>query len=258
VSTRRTVDGLTRVAAQLEQTWGIDVVRVPGWEDRGRGDLTVDGWVNHHTGPGSWSTLLRILTHGRPDLPNSLCTFAVRLDDGQVALVAAGLSWHAGAGSWLGLAGNGTVGGTEAQHPGDDTPWTDASLRSQLAINVETIREFGHHPAHVCEHAEWAPDRKIDRAQIAGPDWRDRIRQALATPEDDMTPEQEQLLRDTAGAVQQLRRRLDDGELDARIARAVRAELHPKGGPPAGDELDMLRRGVRALLDKAGITKVRV
>lgn len=108
-----------------DPVWAADVVRpavakfveYPGWRDRGHGDFKdIRGVMVHHMGGRGTA---RTIAEGRPDLPGPLSQFQLA-QDGTVTLVAAGVSWHAGIGSYPWLPtnmGNWHLIGIECEGP---------------------------------------------------------------------------------------------------------------------------------------------
>ena len=166
---------------------GHEVEFVPGWERRGAGTVTPRAKVNHHTAGSRRAGVapsLRICTFGRPDLRNALCnTYSDR--KARLYVVAAGVAWHAGLGSWRGVTGNSAALGHEAENDGVGEPWSDEHLL--LLADLDRVQRdvFGYGVSMVCEHKEWSPGRKIDRAGINGSRWRERISKAEPRPHDD-------------------------------------------------------------------------
>ncbi len=122
---------------------GLKVATVPGWEDRGRGDVgAAFGVICHHTaGPRTGNMpSLKIVVDGRPNLPGPLAQLGLGRD-GTYYVIAAGKCNHAGAGVWNGITnGNGNFIGIEAENTGlaNDFPWpavqVDAYQRGVAAI----------------------------------------------------------------------------------------------------------------------------
>jgi hypothetical protein len=164
---------------------GLDVVIIDGWEQRGTELGTVGAIVTHHTaGPvsGIWPSGPTLIggRGGPSPVPGPLCNVSVGRDL-KVRVVAAGKSNNAGLGSWRGVTGNSHTLGNEVEHCGylDREPVSQARweviCRTQAALAVGA----GLPVDAVCQHAEWAPTRKIDflsanypgsqlRADVAG------------------------------------------------------------------------------------------
>lgn len=174
---------LARVAGRLRAR-GLTVVEVTGWQSRGRGTMAPRAHVQHHTAGsrrGGNTASLRICTFGRPGLANALCTWYVARD-GTIYLVAAGLAYHAGAGGWRGVSGNGRAVGTEAENDGIGESWSAASRRAQQSIAVECSVEFGYQVVMIPDHKEWRPGDKIDRTGISPADDRRAIAALVGSP----------------------------------------------------------------------------
>src|SRR4051794_10090300 len=84
---------------------GLKVSEVPGWRDRGRGDVgRILGVICHHTGTSSRDNMptLNTLIRGRSDLPGPLAQLGLARD-GTYFVVAAGRANHAGKGNFQGV-----------------------------------------------------------------------------------------------------------------------------------------------------------
>lgn len=91
----------TWLADVLSPALGNRLKVLPGWETRGHGDFKdIRGIMAHHT--GSSRATAESIRDGRPDLRGPLSNWHIA-PDGTVTIVAAGVCWHAGAGSypWL-------------------------------------------------------------------------------------------------------------------------------------------------------------
>lgn len=93
------------------------LVEYSGWRQRGHGDFKdIRGVMVHHTGgPASAASI----ANGRPDLSGPLSQIHIARD-GTVTIVAAGVAWHAGVGSWPWLPtnmGNWHLIGIECEWP---------------------------------------------------------------------------------------------------------------------------------------------
>lgn len=170
------------VVPRLRTVWNVTVVEIPGWETRGKGPMpTIRGHVQHHVGGPRLgdAVSLRTVTFGRAGLRNSLSMWFTARTSGVVYLVAAGVSWHAGASLWGGYSSlNGRFAGNEAEHSGSAfEPWSEASLHAQAAVAYEMRRAFDHPLGNIADHKEVAVPRgrKPDRVNIDGGQWRRRI-----------------------------------------------------------------------------------
>lgn len=146
---------------------GLAVVEVDGWKTRGSSSFNPGGVVCHHTagGPSGDIPSLRVLIHGRSDLPGPLCQIGLARS-GTCYVVAAGRANHAGSGGWKGLVGNSSVWGIEAENRGTNAaePWKPAQLEAYhvLAAVLQEHTVKGPDEDYVCGHKEWAPNRKVD------------------------------------------------------------------------------------------------
>lgn len=87
--------------ADVLRAEGVTTIEYPGWQERGHGDFRdIRGVMVHHT--GSDVATAASIANGRPDLSGPLSQLHIARD-GTVTVVAAGVAWHAGAGSypWL-------------------------------------------------------------------------------------------------------------------------------------------------------------
>jgi N-acetylmuramoyl-L-alanine amidase len=152
---------------------GLRVVECDGWQDRGSSDFNPRGSVNHHTAGSANGTCpsLNGVIHGHSGsasgpLANVLQS---REPDGNdiFYVVAAGRANHAGEGGWKGLSGNSSVYGLEIEHTGVD-PLPEG--RQKLAARFHAALARGlYSESMVCQHREWAPNRKIDAAEGVDP-----------------------------------------------------------------------------------------
>jgi len=190
-----------RQVVALLRDWGFTVVEVDGWENRGSGNLTTTGRLEHHTAGAASGDApsLRVVTFGRPGLRNSLSRWLTSRS-GIIYLVARRRSWHAGAGD---KGSNSTLSGTEAENTGVGEPWQPRSLEAQAAISAAECIVFGVPASRIWDHREHATPRgrKIDRTGVPSGPWRSRVAALVAaggptpTPaepdeEDDMRPDE--------------------------------------------------------------------
>lgn len=161
---------------------GYPVTEVPGWKTRGHGPMAnhVYGILDHHTaGPEPERTKsnmpsLNVLINGYSGLPGPLSQIGLGFD-GRIYVIAAGLCYHGGAGSWRGVSGNGYFLGIEAEDGGDGD-WTPAQLDCYPRLNAVLCQFLDVGPGWVAGHKEYAPTRKIDPAGIN----MDQMRQKVA------------------------------------------------------------------------------
>lgn len=174
----------TGIADRLRKA-GLKVVEVNGWQTRGSDTFTPRGSVDHHTAgsPHGNAPSLDICINGRPGLAGPLCNVLIGRDN-TCYVIAAGRANHAGLGGWGGLRGNSSVFGIERENVGTGAePWTleqyDVASRAHAALISGTKdRRWDL----VCEHKEWAPNRKIDAYGVDGVVMRDLVRKHLEAP----------------------------------------------------------------------------
>jgi peptidoglycan hydrolase-like protein with peptidoglycan-binding domain len=149
---------------------GLRVSEVPGWQDRGRGDVgRIFGVICHHTAtpksvPGNMPTL-NILINGRPGLNGPLSQLGLGRD-GTYFIIAAGRANHAGVGRWQGLTnGNRNFIGIEAENSGaSDDPWPDVQMDAYRRGVAAILKRLGQPSIFCAGHKEYAlpPGRKPD------------------------------------------------------------------------------------------------
>ena len=159
-----------------DPTWLADVLRaqepklkvreLPDWKEYGHGDMReLWGVIVHHTGNARETA--ESIRRGRPDLEGPLSQLHIA-QDGTVSIVAAGVCWHAGMGSWPGLpkdlANYHTIG-IECAWPKDTsiTPatqgrerWPDAQIIAMRDTVAAILNRLGVGSERVIGHKEWA------------------------------------------------------------------------------------------------------
>lgn len=192
-----------------DPVWLEDVLRpvlgdrlktLPGWRESGHGDFgELRGVMVHHTGNARESA--QSIRQGRPDLPGPLSNLHIA-PDGTVTIVAVGVCWHAGRGSY---------------------PWLPRDNANQHMIGIEcawpTIRPGGGY-----DSAERWPDAQI----ISMRDTCSALSMKLGTPATRVIGHKE-----WAGAAQG---KWDPGNMDMQwfrgeVAKAMRGEFLPGKGP---------------------------
>lgn len=150
------------------RSYGVQVVEVAGWQTRGSSTFDPKGVIAHHTasrrGSGDASSL-RICTHGRSDLPGPLCQVLLSRS-GVAYIIASGRANHAGTGGAMGLAGNSSVFGIEAENDGVGEPWSVQQIEAYYRVTAALLEGIGKTGSNVVGHREWAPRRKIDPTGI--------------------------------------------------------------------------------------------
>lgn len=144
------------------------VIEVAGWQNRGHGAYrVVEGIIGHHTATsdkakGDYPSL-NIVTKGRSDLPGPLCTYGLGRS-GNIYVVSAGVSWHAGASRHAGFTDlNDEFAGIEAESAGGGF-WTpqqrDCYPRLVGAFLSYIRRDVSRYVSH--RGAALPPGRKPD------------------------------------------------------------------------------------------------
>lgn len=170
---------------------GLRVVEIPGWQTRGHGDVgKIELIIEHHTAEkidSDTKPVLTLLTEGRPGSPGvkplmgPLCQLALG-QDGIFYVIAAGLAYHAGAGSWKGItAGNQSSIGIEAENNGLGEPWPEIQIDAMARGSAALAVYCGLSSDRVIGHKEWAPTRKIDPNFDMVP-FRDRVFKYMVKP----------------------------------------------------------------------------
>lgn len=168
--------------ADVLRAAGLKVAEVEGWKTRGHATMgDVKGAICHHTaGPriGNMPSLDTVI-RGRTDLKGPLCNLALGRD-GTWYVVAAGLAYHAGRGSWQSVtAGNSQMIGIEAENTGlGDDPWPEVQVEAYARGIAAIFSHIGADAIMCAGHKEYAlpKGRKIDptfemgpfRARVAG------------------------------------------------------------------------------------------
>lgn len=150
---------------------GLQVIEQDGWRARGHGAYRdIRGVMAHHTAGGTphdW----RVVLEGRPDLPGPLSNLALE-KDGTYRVIAAGVCWHAGRGSWPGWPTNNAnfhVLGIEAVSSGrpdsrGEYDWTLAQLDAYARGCAVLVVQAGFPVRNVVGHKEYSAEGKIDPA----------------------------------------------------------------------------------------------
>lgn len=171
--------------AEALRAEGCRVVEVAGWQTRGHaGYFKPVGGLKHHTGGRND---LHVVVNGRSDLPGPLGNLYLARD-GVVHVVAAGVAWHAGAGSSVVLAeikravpskgdarargleddyrqGNHDLFGVEVENDGRE-PLTKAQVEALPRLMAAACKFYGFKPNAWRHHREWTR-RKVDMADRA-------------------------------------------------------------------------------------------
>lgn len=150
------------------KTAGLKVSLVPGWENRGLGNVgQIQGVICHHTGGAgpekgnmpSLGTLKngRGASPGLKALPGPLAQLGLGRD-GTYYVIAAGRAIHAGAGSFKGVAtGNSSFIGIEAENKGvPSDPWPAEQLEAYHRGVAAILGHLGKDSTFCCGHKEYA------------------------------------------------------------------------------------------------------
>lgn len=148
---------------------GLKVSEVPGWRDRGRGDVSrIFGVICHHTaGPRSGNMpSLNTLINGRPGIRGPLAQLGLARD-GTYFVIAAGRANHAGRGLWEGVRnGNSNFIGIEAENVGTqaDFPWPAVQMDAYHRGVAAILRHVRQGANFCAAHREYAlpAGRKTD------------------------------------------------------------------------------------------------
>jgi hypothetical protein len=180
----------------LMRSWGFTVLEADGWRTRDAEPRStyLPGmlYVEHHDAStklsGNWGALAYVITNRLANI--------VTARDGQIMLCAAGVAWHAGVGAYPGIPDNGANArslGNEVANSGSE-PYSDACTRSIVAGEKAWAIVSGRAADRVIGHKEWAMPRGRKTDPVV--DMNQRRRDVAAySPEDDMTPEQDRMLR---------------------------------------------------------------
>jgi hypothetical protein len=157
-----------------DPVWLEDVLRpelgdrlktLPGWQESGHGDFNdIRGVIVHHTGNSSETA--QSIRNGRPDLEGPLANLHIA-PDGTVTIVAVGVCWHAGVGSYPWLPtdnANWHMIGIECAWPdirpdGSYDPgqrWPDAQIIAMRDTCTALIARLNFDASRVIGHKEWA------------------------------------------------------------------------------------------------------
>lgn len=221
---------------------GCTVNEVPGWEQRGSQAFDPVGLIVHHTaGPARGDApSLKVCIEGRSDLPGPLC-HVLLARSGVCHIIAAGRAQHAGTGSWKGATGNSRFFGIEAENTGVGEPWRPVQLDAFIRSSAALLRLTGNGPEWIAGHREYAPRRKIDPAGVDLDDFRRQVAARLSShQEDDLTPEQAQMLKDVHAVLTDMK----DPKAILPVVTAAR------------DNTNRLRRMVRLVAGKVGVNPV--
>lgn len=173
---------------EAARSTGYPVVALSGWESRGHGGMrVVEGVVGHHTAtaqtaPGDYPSL-GVVTNGRSDLAGPLANFGLGRN-GTIYVIAAGLTYHAGASRWAGFTDlNDEFLGIEAESAGTGV-WTDAQRDCYPKLVAALLRYMRRGTDRYAGHKDVCvpTGRKIDPVGIDTQWLRDRAAHPAPTP----------------------------------------------------------------------------
>jgi len=168
--------------SKVLQDAGLKVAEVPGWMNRGHGNVgTIKGVMCHHTaGPKKGNMpSLNTVVNGTSKLAGPLAQLGLGRD-GTFYVIAAGLCYHAGKGEWQGNAGKFTTGnssfiGIEAENTGGiynpprpadpprrknpdppyDLPWPPVQMDAYRRGVAAILKHIGQDESMCCGHKEY-------------------------------------------------------------------------------------------------------
>jgi peptidoglycan hydrolase-like protein with peptidoglycan-binding domain len=168
--------------ADVVRAGGLVVHELSNWQRHHHGEMaSVSGIILHHTGSSSTGAE-GVVRNGRSDLAGPLAQLTLRRD-GSVGIVSAGVSWHAGTGSWPSIGrnnGNARMIGIEAIYNGSDI--TPAQIEAYPRLAAALARGYGVKVGNIIGHREWAPSRKPDPGKIDLPAFRSKVAGLLGGP----------------------------------------------------------------------------
>ncbi|MCT7373390.1 peptidoglycan recognition protein family protein [Mycolicibacterium llatzerense] len=149
----------------LREALGDRLRTLPGWQNRGHGDFKdIRGVMWHHTGNSAETA--ESIAKGRPDLAGPLANIHIA-PNGIVTIVAVGVCWHAGVGSYPWLPTNNAnfhMIGVECAWPdiapdGSYDPgerWPDAQIISMRDVAAALSLKLGVPADHNIGHKDYA------------------------------------------------------------------------------------------------------
>ena len=149
----------------LRPALGARLKTLPGWQDSGHGDFKdIRGVMVHHTGNSRETA--ESIRNGRPDLAGPLANLHIA-PDGTVTIVAVGVCWHAGVGSYPWLPTNNAnwhMIGIECAWPtvaangsfNEHERWPDAQIIAMRDTCAALATKLGVDASHVIGHKEYA------------------------------------------------------------------------------------------------------
>ena len=158
---------------------GVDVVEMPGWQNRGESDgpFSVRAVLLHHDAMGLHND--NVANYMSQNGVNGAQLWIKYT--GQLYVLAAGRKWHAGLGDGWGSIpanhANDVCLGIETDYTGSGPrePAIDATIH---LVTRAAVEYYGLNPARdLALHMEYAPGRKTDLSNFDADDWRRRAAQ---------------------------------------------------------------------------------
>ncbi|MCI2421465.1 N-acetylmuramoyl-L-alanine amidase [Saccharopolyspora sp. K220] len=189
--------------ADVLRAAGLTVVETDGWRDRtatsGSQPAPV-GVLEHHTAtPASYENpapSVQLCIDGRPDLAGPLCHAVIGFD-GVLHLIAAGRANHAGKAKASGPNpegdGNTLYVGFEWDYQGVDQGPSPEQYSAALRATTAVLNHLGRPMDAARGHKETSVTGKIDPGHVDMDQFRAEL--GKKEQEDDMTPEQDAILR---------------------------------------------------------------
>jgi hypothetical protein len=165
---------------------GFPVVEVTGWRTRGHGGYrVVEGVTPHHTGGAATGEYpsLGVVRDGRADLAGPLSAYGIGRS-GTIYVIAAGVSWHAGASRWAGFTDlNDEFLGIEAESTGTGV-WTAAQRDVYPRLCAAALYYMSRDASRIGAHREVClpAGRKVDPTGIDMPTLRAQVATMLIDP----------------------------------------------------------------------------
>lgn len=244
----------------LLRAWGVRVEEFGGWRGRGQGDFSaIWGTMAHHTGDNN--TPVSIIAYGHSALRGLLSQIHLARN-GVATMCGAGHAYHAGVGSWPGIATNAanqvTIG-IEAVSNGT-TPWPREQYEAYVRICAAISWYLGHSSLRVIGHKEWgAVQGKWDPGGIDMNAFRRDVQHLIDNPP--FMPREDTVMSADFWLREPVTSLVDGKTTMTRDRRAAFTDYHAcKANEQSGkavDELGLLRDDVSALTDLVGdLTKV--
>jgi hypothetical protein len=150
--------------ADVLRAEGLKVIEHEGWRDRGHGDFRdIRGVLCHHTAGGGENDW-RVVQDGRPGLDGPLSQLVLERD-GTYRVIAVGVCWHAGRGSWPGWPtdnANFHTIGIEAVNNGRGQDWPAVQVDAYKRGTAAILRRIGRGASDCVGHKEYSSEGKID------------------------------------------------------------------------------------------------